>query len=140
MKQTENYQLNQWEASDRILREDFNNDNLKLENALEGLKTLCNCQIYLLPYTGTGETGPITHTFPHRPMFVIFMSSNGYWACGMRGIPVVYGRMTASGFFNTPLVWDDRSITLGNADWSVGYCFNGSGNSYCIMALLDAAD
>lgn len=34
MKQTENYQLNQWEAGDRILMADFNNDNAKIEAAL----------------------------------------------------------------------------------------------------------
>ena len=34
MKQTSNYQLNQWDAQDRILREDFNADNEKLDAAL----------------------------------------------------------------------------------------------------------
>jgi len=37
MKQTEVYQLNQWEASDRILREDFNRDNTNIEQGLTGL-------------------------------------------------------------------------------------------------------
>lgn len=34
MKNTEQYNLNQWEASDRIRMEDFNADNRKLEAAL----------------------------------------------------------------------------------------------------------
>lgn len=34
MKKTERYELNQWEASDRIRMEDFNADNLRLEAAL----------------------------------------------------------------------------------------------------------
>lgn len=38
MKQTENYQLNQWESGDRILMADFNNDNAKLEAALDALE------------------------------------------------------------------------------------------------------
>ena len=33
-KHTTQYQLNQWQAGDPVLREDFNSDNLKLENAL----------------------------------------------------------------------------------------------------------
>ena len=37
MNKTNRYQLNQWESTDRILREDFNRDNLNLENALTGL-------------------------------------------------------------------------------------------------------
>lgn len=36
MKQTQNYQLNQWEMTDRIQMEDFNRDNQKIETALEG--------------------------------------------------------------------------------------------------------
>ena len=34
MEQTGNYSLNQWEGQDRILREDFNADNAKVEAAL----------------------------------------------------------------------------------------------------------
>ena len=36
MKKTETYELNQWDASDRIRMEDFNADNAKLEAALLG--------------------------------------------------------------------------------------------------------
>ena len=38
MKQTSNYQLNQWDAQDRILREDFNDDNEKIDAALAEIK------------------------------------------------------------------------------------------------------
>lgn len=38
MKQTANYQLNQWDADDRILRTDFNRDNLIIENGFQALK------------------------------------------------------------------------------------------------------
>ena len=34
MNYTQNYQLNQWEASDRVLREDFNSDNRKIDAAI----------------------------------------------------------------------------------------------------------
>ena len=34
MNYTENYQLNQWDAGDRVLREDFNADNAKIDAAL----------------------------------------------------------------------------------------------------------
>lgn len=36
MKQTEHCGLNQWDPADRILREDFNADNLKIAQALAG--------------------------------------------------------------------------------------------------------
>lgn len=35
MNHTQNYQLSQWEMSDRIQMEDFNNDNAKIEAALK---------------------------------------------------------------------------------------------------------
>ena len=35
--QTENYELNQWLATDQVLRTDFNADNAKLDAALAGL-------------------------------------------------------------------------------------------------------
>lgn len=38
MKQTENYQLNQWDGTDRILRTDFNADNAKVDSALQDLR------------------------------------------------------------------------------------------------------
>ena len=35
--QTSNYGLNQWEAEDRVIREEFNGDNAKVDTALAGL-------------------------------------------------------------------------------------------------------
>ena len=37
MNYTENYQLNQWEPADRVLRTDFNEDNRKIERAIHAL-------------------------------------------------------------------------------------------------------
>lgn len=39
MNYTENYQLNQWDAGDRVLREDFNADNAKIDAALGEVKS-----------------------------------------------------------------------------------------------------
>lgn len=38
MQKTTNYQLSQWDAEDRILREDFNQDNKKLDDAIAALR------------------------------------------------------------------------------------------------------
>ena len=68
MNQTSNYQLNQWDAEDRILREDFNADNAKIETALAGmagtltehaaaLAAVGNCKIVYGSYTGKGTCG-----------------------------------------------------------------------------------
>ena len=37
MEKTSQYQLNQWDAGDRILREDFNRDNANVEAGLVAL-------------------------------------------------------------------------------------------------------
>ena len=37
---TTNYQLNQWEPTDQVLRTDFNADNAKIDAALKGLRDI----------------------------------------------------------------------------------------------------
>lgn len=141
MKQTEKYQLNQWELTDRIQMEDFNNNNLKIEAALEGVTALCNCQVYLLPYTGTGTTGPITHTFPHRPMFVAILRGSGdTWVFGARGLSTISGHSAINSYVSTPITWGGRSITIGNTNYDSFLCCNSADKQYCIAALLDAAN
>ena len=88
--QTTNYQLNQWEPTDQVLRTDFNADNAKLDAALavladskadqSGLDALSdaltglsgtvsavsaragNCDMELLTYIGTGAMGSSSPT------------------------------------------------------------------------------
>lgn len=45
MNTTDNYQLSQWDGADRILREDFNADNRKTEEALASLRQEMQQQI-----------------------------------------------------------------------------------------------
>ena len=42
MKETANYQLNQWDPEDRILRESFNSDNRKIDSAIAEANPLQN--------------------------------------------------------------------------------------------------
>jgi len=85
MNQTSNYQLNQWGAADRILREDFNRDNAKIDAALAGMAAAqselaaqianCgNCSISITSYTGTGTSGtsnPTKINFSRKPVAFI---------------------------------------------------------------------
>ena len=86
---TTNYQLNQWEAADQVLRTDFNQDNQKIDAALAGLAAkntelegavaaavagAGNCQMELFTYTGTGAYGtenPTRVQFSHLPEFFL---------------------------------------------------------------------
>ena len=57
MKQTANYQLNQWEKTDRIQMEDFNADNAKIDAALKAeadaraAAATANCYVKLMDIT-----------------------------------------------------------------------------------------
>ena len=70
---TPNYQLSQWERTDRVLMEDFNADNAKIDaalgtlagqvsgkadaSALAAVSQSRNCQAATTSYTGTGTSG-----------------------------------------------------------------------------------
>lgn len=97
MNKTANFQLTQWEKTDRIMMEDFNRDNAAIDTALKSsadgvaaLQTALagagNCEIGLISYTGTGKSGdsaPTTVTFPKMPA--------GFFLCGAETYLVVRG-------------------------------------------------
>lgn len=55
MEYTENYHLNQWDATDRVLRTDFNSDNQKIDAALAEIK--CQRSLTLLQEYKVTESG-----------------------------------------------------------------------------------
>ena len=80
MQQTSHYQLNQWDAEDRIQRTDFNSDNAKVDAVLAEqaadlsaqavkLAKCGNCQLYYTTYTGTSNWNNDC-TFPQKPLFI----------------------------------------------------------------------
>lgn len=91
---TEHYGLCQWEATDQVRREEFNEDNAKID---ETLKTLAdkdialesavaavaaaagNCEVYLTSYVGTDAYGadhPNTLNFSAKPLLVIIAGND----------------------------------------------------------------
>lgn len=87
---TEHYGLCQWKATDQVLREEFNQDHVKIDETLKALadKDLAlesamttvaaaagNCQMELITYTGTGtpDAGNAKQVvFAHLPdIFII---------------------------------------------------------------------
>lgn len=100
MEHTATYGLTQWSKSDRIKMEDFNSDNLKVEQALAGLAASAgNCKIVTGSYIGTGNNGssrPRTLTFDGKPL-VILVNGGGYSFFALRGsgsAPVCGGNST----------------------------------------------
>lgn len=70
--QTSNYRLNQWAAEDRVSRTDFNEDNLKIEQAILSACTSSAC------VTGNymGNDGDIHVELGFRPSFLCIIPSN----------------------------------------------------------------
>ena len=89
--QTPNYALSQWERDDRILMDDFNADNAKIDTALKAetdartaadailtaaVSKLGNCQIEVTSYVGTG-TSDSRIAFQSMPVFFILAGGPG---------------------------------------------------------------
>ena len=113
MNKTANFQLTQWEKTDRIMMEDFNRDNAAIDAALKSnadkaaalqtaLASCGNCKIVYGTYTGTGKYGrenPNKLTFSGKPVLVIVQAQSNTtdfdfhlrlvrgcgWAVGDRG-------------------------------------------------------
>lgn len=93
MEHTSNYNLSQWAGEDRILREDFNADNAKIEAALAqeaaaraaadtnlqnnmnaAIAAAGNCKIVTGSYVGSGKydaDNPNTLSFNFQPLMVL---------------------------------------------------------------------
>ena len=128
LNQTANYGLSQWEATDRILMEDFNSDNSKIDAALKenadniaALETAVagkgNCQIVFGSYTGTGSYGsssPCVLTFKHQPIFVyvipqIRSGAHDIHLKLLRNVPYAISLDANSGYV-VGVEWTDNSV------------------------------
>lgn len=156
MEQTGNYQLNLWEGEDRILREDFNADNVKTENALvdheaaqselqAALANCGNCKIVYGSYTGTGESGsdhPNQLTFSFKPLMVFVISPSTDYAgtdyCLRMTRPMAFAMLASGGAnYENTVVWNAKSVQWSNKKGSA-YQFNSSGDVYNYVAFLAA--
>ena len=109
---TTNLGLNQWEAEDAVLREDFNADNAKIDAALANVG---NCKIVSGTYTGNGKFGagnPNRLTFDEPPLF-LFVSAEGYgfqmW-CG-RGHTKATATCANNSLAMVQLTWTDTGVS-----------------------------
>ena len=96
---TTNYQLNQWEAGDQVLRTEFNQDNQKIDGALktnaeaiaaevvartalaETVAGKGNCKLEHFTYRGDGghgEDSPTVIDFSGRPLFFIILGDSNF--------------------------------------------------------------
>ena len=105
MNHTTNYQLSQWESTDRILMSDFNSDNAKLDAALGTLAQTVtghttalaqkgNCRIEYQTYTGN----IVTARYGDTSVTSAYSTSSG---SGISSINATWSGSTLSFFANT---------------------------------------
>lgn len=152
---TKNYGLCQWEATDQVRREEFNQDNTKMD---ETLKTLAdkdialesavaavaaaagNCQMELFTYTGTGTYGEGKAkkiTFTTKPDIYMIAGYNTL-LLGMGGNkkPLMIAEDAISGTFldETDITWNGNSFSIINYV-SAQYQLNTKDKLYWVMGL-----
>ena len=156
-KQTENYHLSQWEKTDKVLMEDFNADNVKIDaalagkadtSALESLKQTVsghtsalngkgNCRIYTQTYTGNGNSGTdgtVKLTFPGKPLLVVLVEpKNGMFSLLMYGTTYGYNIATSGSMYMT---WTENSVSWYHPST---FHFNTKGYKYTAIAFLAAS-
>ena len=150
---TSNYNLNQWAATDAVLRTDFNEDNVKVDAALKGLSTSVqqastqlsqisqqlnlrgNCQAVNTTYVGTGET-TATLTFAHKPIALFICDPTGYYfLAAVQGCIHNLCFTSGSARSNT-FTWSGKTVSWTCGESAIYQC-NVSGRIYYVAALLD---
>ncbi|NBI11727.1 hypothetical protein D1641_17310 [Colidextribacter sp. OB.20] len=119
MNATTNYQLNQWEASDRVLRTDFNADNAKIEAALSGLEERAAALDRLATNIAyqAGQLGIVDQAANRRGISCrgmvceAFVVSSGYDCTG--GVVVANDKASLTGAGAVGTVTAERRINLG---------------------------
>lgn len=167
MEKTEHLELNKWAQTDRILMDDFNSDNDKLDAALGDLMgtvethtatlaqhaallpKLGNCQIYTTSYVGTGNGDPgLILTFSYPVLFLAIMpdasvptqdiSSASYSGYYVRG-----GRFHIYGYDrsylnNVELTNSGKTFRMFSSNYSGADIMNYADRTYHVVALLAA--
>ena len=117
---TTNYQLNQWEAGDQVLRTEFNQDNQKIDTALAGLGNRSealetalekkgNCEVWTTTYIGQGGSYPQRAiTFPWTPLAVMIIGTEGYIMTVTPGQSTVY---VGPASYEFEVTWDGNTLS-----------------------------
>ena len=93
MTKTTNYQLNQWAKTDRLMMDDFNADNAKIDAALKANADAIAAVGYVTgTYTGTGSY-PRTIDLGFTPKAVLIINCYGRTENGMN----TYGGLIVPG-------------------------------------------
>ena len=135
MTKTENYNLNQWDPTDRVLREDFNADNAKIDVALSGMPRIATGS-----YKGNGklntteEIQALDCGFP--PQVVIILRSGGNTSfSGLFVRPCTQGLSRFDNNAVVKVIWKDTGVGWCSTSSYVDEALNTSGVTYYWWAI-----
>ena len=126
--QTPNYALSQWERDDRVLMEDFNADNAKIDAALAALAEAHaaleaksgNVTMSVFTYTGTGTHGssnPTRITFPQMPAAFIVLGSAMLIGSGGKTLATISFSLGGYGHTHaTDVSWSGNVLSIIGSD------------------------
>lgn len=151
---TENYGLCQWEATDQVLREEFNQDNMKIDTILNGfekkdstleellisqstaIQKLGNCEISFVQYISDhtyGPDHPTRITFPHRPMaFIVIGYEAVMFSICKSGIGLVCSSSTTT---DLALSWSENTVSFYSTANARLQMNSGSNHTYYVLAF-----
>ena len=146
---TTNYQLNQWEAADQVLRTDFNRDNQKIDAALTSKADLARlaeveelalgrADIRLGTYTGDGTLSR-TIDLGGKPRAVLLLTANGDVSDSFRGtryggLALAERAVTGVGGQTVLAVTEQGFTVCYNSDYSI--FSNSNGATYLYLAVF----
>lgn len=134
---TERFQLSQWQAGDPVLREEFNEDNAKIDQALGTIP-----QIVLGTYTGDGAANRIVDLgFTPRAVYVAASDGTSFLYGG--GTGKLSGGLALRGHPCVEYVRNRTVLAICESGFQVGYSVdtaqyvytNVSGAEYRYVAL-----
>ena len=139
---TEHYQLNQWEPTDRVLREDFNEDNRKIEAALGAIQQL-TVRFITGSYIGDGSTAAREFYLGARPKFLLLCrdsegDGSSFYQSAFIAEDFQYTFMEAGKSVSSALkllTFTDTGFTLQSGELHAEKGFNRSGKQYRYLAL-----
>ena len=122
MQHTTNYNLNQWEADDRVTRADFNDDNAKIDAALGSC-----ARVMAGTYDGNNNTSRTINLGVKPKVVMIWMDGTTQDRNGN-----TYGGVASTAFNTGPIQIVSNGFTVIN---SGSYALNSSGSRYVYIVL-----
>jgi len=147
MTHTQNYNLSQWEKTDRILMENFNSDNAAIDAALAAhaaqLAHTGSCSVEVFTYTGSvdqyASTQPsVAINFRKRPNAFIIVGSEGRMIGGgnlSKGFSNSFDTYGTTQFRTVPLSWSGGRLSFAINDSLHFETFNVLNRQYLAIAF-----